>query len=76
VILLSAARAGKIYDKRQLDEADLVSNISDVVRIEGDLGFQGWQKEFVNIHLSQKKPRGKDLSEQEKQENLWERHKG
>jgi hypothetical protein len=69
VILLSQARAGKIHDKRQLDEADLVSNIPDLVRIEGDLRFQGWQNEFVNIHLPQKKPRGKDLSEQQKQEN-------
>lgn len=69
VILLSEARAGKIHDKRQLDEADLVSNIPDVVRIEGDLGFQGLQNEFVNIHLPQKKPRGKELSESQKQEN-------
>lgn len=69
VILLSEASAGKIHDKRQLDEADLVSNIPDLVRIEGDLGFQGLQNEFVNIHLPQKKPRGKDLSEQQKQEN-------
>ncbi|WP_373540180.1 transposase family protein [Chamaesiphon sp.] len=69
VILLSEARAGKIHDKRQLDEADLVSNIPDVVRIEGDLGFQGLQNEFVNIHLPHKKPRGKELSEIQKQEN-------
>jgi hypothetical protein len=69
VILLSAARGGKIHDKRQLDEADLVSKIPDIVRIEGDLGFQGLQKEFVNIHLPYKKPRGKELSEQQKQSN-------
>lgn len=69
VILLSEARAGKIHDKRQLDEADLVSNIPDLVRIEGDLGFQGLQNEFVNIHLPHKKPRGKELSDQQKQEN-------
>lgn len=69
VILLSEARAGKIHDKRQLDEADLVSNIPDEVLVEGDLGFQGLQKEFVNIHLPHKKPRGKELSDQQKQEN-------
>jgi hypothetical protein len=69
VILLSEAKAGKIHDKRQLDEADLVGNIPDDVRIEGDLGFQGLQKEFVNIHLPHKKPRGKELSELQKQEN-------
>jgi hypothetical protein len=69
VILLSEGRAGKIHDKRQLDEADLVGNIPDEVRIEGDLGFQGLQKEFINIHLPHKKPRGKELSEVQKQEN-------
>jgi hypothetical protein len=69
VIILTKARAGKIHDKRQLDEADLVGNIPDQVKIEGDLGFQGLQKEFVNIHLPHKKPRGKELTAQQKQEN-------
>jgi DDE superfamily endonuclease/Helix-turn-helix of DDE superfamily endonuclease len=69
VILLSKARAGKIHDKRQLDEENLVENIPDEVRIEGDLGFQGLQNEFVNVHLPHKKPRGKPLDDQKKQEN-------
>jgi hypothetical protein len=69
VILLSEARAGKIHDQRQLEEAGLVSNIPDEVSVEGDLGFQGLQKEFVNINLPHKKPRGKELSDQQKQEN-------
>ncbi|KAM3116321.1 transposase family protein [Phormidesmis sp. 146-33] len=37
--------------------------------MEGDLGFQGLQNEFDNIRLPHKKPRGKELSEQQKQEN-------
>jgi len=69
IILLTEARAGKIHDKRQLDEADLVGNIPDEVCVEGDLGFQGLQNEFVNVHLPHKKPRGKALSEEQKQEN-------
>ena len=69
VILLSKARAGKIHDKRQLDEENLVENIPDEVRIEEDLGFQGLQNEFVNVHLPHKKPRGKPLDDQKKQEN-------
>lgn len=69
VIVLTKARPGKIHDKRQLDEAELVNNIPDEVAIEGDLGFQGLQNEFVNIHLPHKKPRGKELSEEQKQEN-------
>jgi hypothetical protein len=69
VVLLTKARAGKIHDKRQLDEEELVENIPDEVVIEGDLGFQGLQKQFVNIRLPHKKPRGKELSEEQKQEN-------
>ena len=41
VIILSQARPGRIHDKRQLDEEDLVGNIPDAVTVEGDLGFQG-----------------------------------
>ena len=69
VILLTQARPGKIHDKRQLDEAELVENIPEAVSVEGDLGFQGLQNEFVNIHLPHKKPRGQALSEEQKQEN-------
>jgi hypothetical protein len=69
VILLTKARAGTVHDKRQLDKEDLVGNIPDAVAIEGDLGFQGLQNEFENVHLPHKKPKGKELSEQQKQEN-------
>ncbi|MFM7449138.1 MAG: transposase family protein [Leptolyngbyaceae cyanobacterium] len=69
VMILTKAQPGKIHDKRQLDEAGLVENIPDEVSVEGDSGFQGLQNEFVNIHLPHKKPRGKDLSEEQKQEN-------
>ena len=55
-----------MHDKRQLDEADLVGNIPDEVAVEGDLGLQN---EFDNIHLPHKKPKGKELSAQQKQEN-------
>ena len=69
VILLTYARGGKVHDKRQLDEEDLVGNIPDEVALKGDLGFLGLQNEFENIHLPHKKPRGKELSEQQKHEN-------
>jgi len=69
IIILTKARAGKVHDKRQPDEEDLVGNIPDEVAIEGDLGFQGLQNEFDHVHLPHKKPKGKELSEQQKQEN-------
>lgn len=69
VIFLTPARPGTVHDKRQLDEADLISNIPEEVAVEGDLGFQGLQNEFDNIHLPHKKPRGRELSEHQRQEN-------
>jgi DDE superfamily endonuclease/Helix-turn-helix of DDE superfamily endonuclease len=63
VILLTKARADRVHDKRQLDEEPLVEHIPETVPIEGDLGFQGLQNEFENIHLPHKKPRGKELTE-------------
>ena len=69
VILLSKARGGKVHDKKQLDEEEWVENIPDEVVIAGDLGFQGLQNEFVNVHLPHKKPRGKELTEAQKEEN-------
>ena len=46
-----------------------MGNIPDEVAIEGDLGFQGLQNEYKNVRLPHKKPKGKELSEQQKQEN-------
>ncbi len=69
VLVLSIAREGKIHDKRQLDAEKLVDCVPDEVPIHVDLGFQGLQKEFVNIKIPDKKPRGKELTEQQKQSN-------
>lgn len=69
VILLSKARGGKVHDKKQLDEEEWIENIPDEVAIEGDLGFQGLQNEFINVHLPHKKPRGQELTEAQKEEN-------
>lgn len=33
------------------------------------MGYQGLQNEFVNVHLPHKKPKGKELTEAQKQEN-------
>jgi DDE superfamily endonuclease/Helix-turn-helix of DDE superfamily endonuclease len=69
VIMLTKARPGTVHDKRQLAEAEIIEQLPDEVSIEGDLGFQGLQNEFVNVHLPHKKPKGKELTEQQKQEN-------
>lgn len=69
VLVLTKAREGKVHDKRQLNEEKLVDFVPDELPIHVDLGFQGLQKEFVNIKIPDKKPRGKELSEEQKQSN-------
>ena len=69
VIILTKARPGKVHDKRQLEEEELVDKIPDEVAVVGDLAFQGLQNEYENIHLPHKKPRGKELDAEQKQEN-------
>jgi hypothetical protein len=69
VRVLSKAHAGKVHDKRLLDEEGLAAAMSDRVPIEVDLGFQGLQNEYVNIRIGHKKPRGGELTQAQKAEN-------
>lgn len=69
VLVLSKAREGKLHDKRFHDEDDIAGSVPDAIPIEVDLGFLGLQKEYDNIHLPHKKPRGGERSETQKQEN-------
>ena len=64
-----SAREGKVHDKRQLDEEKLAEFVPDEVIIHVDSGFQGLQKEFVNVKIPIKKPRKKELTNKQKQSN-------
>ena len=69
VLVLTQARAGKLQDKRLLDEEEIVQGIPDEIVIAVDLGFLGLQKESDNIEMPHKKPRGGSLSDEQKREN-------
>ena len=58
ILVLSRAREGKLHDKKFHDEDDIAGSIPDEIPIEVDLGFLGLQKQYVNIRLPHKKPRG------------------
>ena len=58
-----------LHDKRFHDEDDIAGSVPDAIPIEVDLGFQGLQKQYDNIHLPHKKPRGGELSDTQKPEN-------
>lgn len=69
VLVLSHAREGKLHDKRFEVEEAIAEHIPDEIPIEVDLGFQGLQSEYTNIRIPHKKPRGGELTEEQKQEN-------
>ncbi len=69
ILILSKAKNGKAHDKGVLNEEKWGESIPDEVKIQGDLGFQGLQKEFVNVEIPHKKPKGGKLSDKQKEEN-------
>ena len=69
VLVLSKAREGKLHDKRFHDQDDIAGAIPDEIPIEVDLGFLGLHKEYDNICLPHRKPKGGELSDQQKEEN-------
>lgn len=69
ILVLSRAREGKLHDKTFHDEDDIAGSIPDEIPIEVDLGFLGLQKQYVNIRLPHKNPRGGTLSPGQKAEN-------
>jgi hypothetical protein len=69
VLVLSKAREGKLHDKKFHDEEDIAGNVPDEIPIELDLGFLGVQKQYDNIRIPHKKPRGGELTQEQKSEN-------
>ncbi len=68
---LGKTTQGKEHDFSILKSEDLLTSIPKDVAAYCDLGFQGIGKEFPDLQsiLPQKKPRGKELSADEKEQN-------
>lgn len=69
ILVFSHAYAGRHNDKGILNQEGWVDWIPDEVTIQGDLGFFGLQNEVVNVELPHKKPRGGQLSDEQKADN-------
>ena len=67
VIFLSLTCEGKKHDKKAADEAGYAFPKGSTVY--QDTGFQGFKPEGINIEQPKKKPRGKELTEEEKKTN-------
>ena len=69
ILVLSSTTSGKTHDKKIQDQEDLIGGIPDEIPVLVDSGFQGVQKQYVNIRLPHKKPKGGELTAEQKQEN-------
>lgn len=69
ILVLSPTTSGKTHDKKIQDQEDLIGGIPEQIPVLVDSGFQGVQKQYVNIRLPHKKPKGGELTAEQKQEN-------
>jgi len=69
ILAFSRAYAGRHNDKGILNQEKWAEWIPDEIPIQADLGFLGLQNEVVNVELPHKKPRGGQLSDEQKAEN-------
>ena len=67
ILFLSHTYAGSVHDKKIADEADIA--FEQAITLLQDTGFQGFQPTNATIIQPVKKPRGKELTQEQKQEN-------
>jgi hypothetical protein len=69
ILQLTPTCSGKIHDKKIHDNFDVTGGIPDEIEVLADSGFQGVQKDYENVRLPHKKPRGGELTVEKKEEN-------
>ena len=67
IIFLSQTFAGSVHDKKICDEQPL--NLPQGITLWQDTGFIGHCPDGVKIQMPKKKPKGKELTSEQKQEN-------
>ena len=69
ILLLSPVKDGSHHDKSILDCLVIAEHIPMDIPIQVDLGFKGLEEEYENIEIPHKKPRGGELTTDQKEEN-------
>jgi len=67
ILYLSETYEGSVHDKTLADEAGFQFN--QVIELLQDTGFQGFKPKNAQVIQPLKKPRGKKLTEEQKEEN-------
>ena len=69
ILALTKMKHGKVHDKKLTDKSIIVHRIPKNIGILGDTGFQGIAKQHPNVLLPKKKPKGGELTQEEKEMN-------
>jgi hypothetical protein len=67
ILYLSQTYEGSVHDKKIADEAEI--EFETTIELLQDSGFQGFCPQKATVAMPEKKPKGKDLTDEQKQEN-------
>lgn len=69
VLVLTKQKSGRRHDKRLADKESIFENLPEDVDAYGDTAFNGEKRVHKRVYIPQKKPRGRPLTEDEKEMN-------
>lgn len=69
ILVVTKQKSGRRHDKRLADKDDIFKQIPKDVNVMADTAFTGEEKDHFNIHIPKKKPRGRDITVDEKETN-------
>jgi len=67
ILYLSQTYEGSVHDKKIADEAEI--EFETTIELLQDSGFQGFCPQKATVAMPEKKPKGMDLTDEQKQEN-------
>jgi hypothetical protein len=72
IVFVSPTREGKLHDLKQLKKTGILQHIPKDITLWVDKGYQGIERilqDDNNVMIPHRKPRGRELSDEQKQEN-------
>lgn len=69
ILVVTKQKSGRRHDKRLADKESVFEKLPDDVTAWADTAFIGEERVHKNLHLPKKKPRGRDLTADEKETN-------
>ncbi len=73
ILVVSPTSEGKVHDYKSFKDENMGTDLPHKISVFLDNGFQGIKTDFplLNVSMPKRKPKGKELSEEEKQGNTF-----